>query len=484
MNIAIIILIAITGMIMKAETSSIIPENRSIYFVLKSDYRFDNGHGIKIVQLKDIEEEEKGFRTIEYFGTHIELDSDYYQDYGFLTMKDASDILYLVKYDKPWETTRFSISDVGIRFPLRKDGKTYFGLNIGKYLALMDIDSFEVEEYEVKEGNMAYELIQEELDYLGFDVIDGELKIIPKNEVSYRYQPPAEIIGDADTAAVCLNNEKYVVIQLNTYDDKMLNKKTTLAVMDKRTNIWDSYDIRGKSNWTEIFPPYILYRIGTAKAMWEPPTYTGEYVIVNYETKNMGEFFLEPPADIYYTDSECIIAKSRERLLYIPITAGEVKVEQAVPIYEEGEDKGALMQIIDGIFIGPAEIPEEIMIAKAKDTNDLAEELYRDGEIDEAIFYYELALEYDPEYAQAYSNLGLAYYKMRRYDKSIENSREAIELTDNDIIKASSYYNIAMAYEAMGEWEKALENYRKALEHRDHDAYREGIERMEMKLKE
>lgn len=41
-----------------------------------------------------------------------------------------------------------------------------------------------------------------------------------------------------------------------------------------------------------------------------------------------------------------------------------------------------------------------------------------------------------------------------------------------------------MAYEAMGEWEKALENYRKALEHRDHDAYREGIERMEMKLKE
>ena len=67
MNIAIIILIAITGMIMKAETQYN-TENRSIYFVLKSDYRFDNGHGIKIVQLKDIEEEEKGFRTIEYFG--------------------------------------------------------------------------------------------------------------------------------------------------------------------------------------------------------------------------------------------------------------------------------------------------------------------------------------------------------------------------------------------------------------------------------
>ena len=102
MNIAIIILIAITGMIMSRD-KQYNTGKPVVYFVLKSDYRFDNGHGIKIVQLKDIEEEEKGFRTIEYFGTHIELDSDYYQDYGFLTMKDASDILYLVKYDKPWD---------------------------------------------------------------------------------------------------------------------------------------------------------------------------------------------------------------------------------------------------------------------------------------------------------------------------------------------------------------------------------------------
>ena len=197
----------------------------------------------------------------------------------------------------------------------------------------------------------------------------------------------------------------------------------------------------------------------------------------------MGEFFLEPPADIYYTSRECIIAKSQERILYIPIRAGEVKVDQALPIYDEilvdSEYKEVLMQNIDGIFIGPAEIPEEIMIAKAKNTNNKAEELYKDEKVEEAIFYYELALEYYSEYAQAYSNLGLAYYKLKRYDESIEYSQKAIELTDNDIIKASSYYNIAMAYEAMEEWERALENYRKALEYRDHDAYREGIERME-----
>ena len=212
-----VILIAVSGITLAEEKLSI-SEKQNIYLVYKNDYQFGDGYDVKIYQLKKVDDEIR-FRTVEYFNTYVELDSNYYQDYDFLTMKDASDILYMVKYNKPWETTRFSVSDVGFTFPLRKEGQTYLGIKVGNYLTLMNLDNFTKEEYKIEKGNMAYELIQEELDYLGFGVINGELKVIPSHQITYRYQPPEEIIGDADTAAVCLNNEKYNIIQLNTYDD-------------------------------------------------------------------------------------------------------------------------------------------------------------------------------------------------------------------------------------------------------------------------
>lgn len=124
------------------------------------------------------------------------------------------------------------------------------------------------------------------------------------------------------------------------------------------------------------------------------------------------------------------------------------------------------------------------MRQRARELNKLGEKYYQEipRYYDKVIYYFKEAIKFNPEHAQAYSNLGLAYYKIKRYDESIEHSRKAIELTDNDIIKASSYYNIGMAYEAKEEWEKALKNYEKALRYRDHDAYREGIRRMKVKI--
>src|SRR5690554_4887405 len=172
-----VILIAVSGITLAEEKLSI-SEKQNIYLVYKNDYQFGDGYDVKIYQLKKVDDEIR-FRTVEYFNTYVELDSNYYQDYDFLTMKDASDILYMVKYNKPWETTRFSVSDVGFTFPLRKEGQTYLGIKVGNYLTLMNLDNFTKEEYKIEKGNMAYELIQEELDYLGFGVINGELKVIP-----------------------------------------------------------------------------------------------------------------------------------------------------------------------------------------------------------------------------------------------------------------------------------------------------------------
>ena len=61
-------------------------------------------------------------------------------------------------------------------------------------------------------------------------------------------------------------------------------------------------------------------------------------------------------------------------------------------------------------------------------------------------YYYQsiLVLEYYPDCAPAYCNLGL--YNIP-YENGIEYSLKAIELSEDEIIKARAYNNIGMAYE-------------------------------------
>lgn len=70
------------------------------------------------------------------------------------------------------------------------------------------------------------------------------------------------MIGDAATAAVVLNNNKYLAIQLNTYGEKGLLARRVLCLLDKESGQWESFIIKGNSNRTITVPPYIIYRVG------------------------------------------------------------------------------------------------------------------------------------------------------------------------------------------------------------------------------
>ena len=83
------------------------------------------------------------------------------------------------------------------------------------------------------------------------------------------------------------------------------------------------------------------------------------------------------------------------------------------------------------------------------------------GEHKKAIEDYSKAIELNPYYAKTYYNRGNACFYKGEYDKAIEDYNKAIELNPDDV---EAYYNCGVAYYNKGEYEKAIEDYSKAIE--------------------
>ncbi|KVP39387.1 hypothetical protein BGV67_27865 [Burkholderia ubonensis] len=118
---------------------------------------------------------------------------------------------------------------------------------------------------------------------------------------------------------------------------------------------------------------------------------------------------------------------------------------------------------------------------RARAFNQSGEKAYRNGQLDEAIVLYGQAIEQDPNYGQAYSNLGLAYQKAGRSAEAIWANRKAIALASGATaatVRASSYYNIGRMYESAGQFASALENYRAAKREKDNPVYDKAIQRV------
>lgn len=117
----------------------------------------------------------------------------------------------------------------------------------------------------------------------------------------------------------------------------------------------------------------------------------------------------------------------------------------------------------------------------ATNINAKGEELYHAGKLGESVTTYLSAITIDPEFAQAYSNLGLSYWKLKQYDKSIAANRSAIALAKQQgkqVIMASSYYNIARTFEEQKEYKQALMNFWWANKTTPKPVYEKAIQRM------
>jgi len=78
-----------------------------------------------------------------------------------------------------------------------------------------------------------------------------------------------------------------------------------------------------------------------------------------------------------------------------------------------------------------------------------------------AISEYKKAIKIDPNDADTYHNLGLAYERLRKYRKAIESYEKALEVSPGDAI---TFYNIGVAYGNLGKKREAIKYYEKSLQ--------------------
>lgn len=118
---------------------------------------------------------------------------------------------------------------------------------------------------------------------------------------------------------------------------------------------------------------------------------------------------------------------------------------------------------------------------RAKALNHQGEAAYHAGNNDQAIDLFRQAIDLDPNYGQAYSNLGLVYQKAGRAAEAIWADRKALALASGPTaatVRASSYYNIGRLYEAAGQFDDALSNYQAAKREKANTVYDNAIQRV------
>ena len=79
---------------------------------------------------------------------------------------------------------------------------------------------------------------------------------------------------------------------------------------------------------------------------------------------------------------------------------------------------------------------------------------------DEAIHYYQKAIDLDPNYLNAYVGLGGDYFEKRQFDLEVANYLKATEIDPKD---AESFYWLGTAYEDTGNFDDAVAAYVTAL---------------------
>ena len=146
---------------------------------------------------------------------------------------------------------------------------------------------------------------------------------------------------------------------------------------------------------------------------------------------------------------------------------------------------GVISMMREMLGAGAFNVVSNVDFSQAKALNLQGEQHYHQGNLEEAMYLFQEAVNLSSNYGQAYSNLGLTYQKLGREAEALWANRKAIELASGstkNTVQASSFYNIAKIYENRSQWQDALKNYQRALAKKEHSAYRQGIERMQAKL--
>src|ERR1035437_763600 len=93
--------------------------------------------------------------------------------------------------------------------------------------------------------------------------------------------------------------------------------------------------------------------------------------------------------------------------------------------------------------------------------NNLGNFLFQKGSVDEAMVHYQKALEINPDYAEAHYNLGYALLKMGNVDEAIAHLQKALQINPD---YAEAHNNLGYALIQKGRVDEATAHFQKALQ--------------------
>ena len=111
--------------------------------------------------------------------------------------------------------------------------------------------------------------------------------------------------------------------------------------------------------------------------------------------------------------------------------------------------------------------------------NNIGIALAKQGKLDDAIRHFNSALRTQPDYAQAHANLGLALTRQGKFDEAIRHFDSALRAWPN-FAEAHNHLGIALA--AQGKLDEAIRHFRRALE--INPGYTQAHRNLEISLKE
>lgn len=175
--------------------------------------------------------------------------------------------------------------------------------------------------------------------------------------------------------------------------------------------------------------------------------------------------------------------------LWVVFAVGEngefYDINHVTDVQDEGYVKDVLKKYTGTSDLKSVVSSDSSGLQEADRLNREGEKAYHAGQLEDAVSLYNDAINLNPEHSQAYSNLGLAYQKLKRDAEAIWANRKAIALASGPkagTVKASSYFNIARVYESQEKWEEALDSFERAKENKANPTYDKGVVRMKEKL--
>lgn len=125
----------------------------------------------------------------------------------------------------------------------------------------------------------------------------------------------------------------------------------------------------------------------------------------------------------------------------------------------------ALTLFAAALFIVPSGLAA-VDTLKAKEMLNAGIKASQEGKPDEAVVAYQSAIQFDPNLADAYMNLGAIYFEQQKFDEALEQFRKASEKNPKS---ADAFANIGRVNYTLRRYPEAIDAFQKAIANNGQD---------------